>query len=138
MTNQTFEVNPEQLEQLLRDYPNMGKNSHVGNIAVKIVELYFLSIDPNAQFTTGRKGADLIVTYNGITEPFEIKGTVDKDIAWTKLKVSSNDCYNALINGMRLIRVTNIGETKMVLHFMRHGEDFVLVPEARWAVKRIS
>lgn len=136
MTSKTFEISVEQLERLLKDYPNMGKNSHVGNIAVKVVELYFLSIDPTSKFETGKKGADLTVRYGGKTELFEIKGTVDKDIAWTKLKVSSNDCYNALINGMTLIRVTNIGEAKMGLHFMKHGEDFVLVPEARWAVVR--
>jgi hypothetical protein len=134
MTYQTFELSPEQLEQLLRDYPNMGKNSHVGNLAVKVVELYFLSIDPKAQFVAGKKGPDLIVTYNGVTEPCEIKGTVDKDIAWAKLKVSSSDCYNALVNGMTLIRVTNIGEAKMVLYFMKYGEDFNLLPEPRWSV----
>jgi len=138
MISHDFEISREELDILRNEYPNMGKNSHVGNIAVKVVQFYFLSLDPNASFGTGKNGADLTVIYNGKTEQFEVKGTVDKAISWTKIKVSSSACYNALISGMTLIRVTGIGETKMVLHFMKYGEDFKLLPEARWAVSQIK
>jgi len=86
----------------------------------------------------GRNGADLWVTTNGTTEAYEIKGTVDRDISWSKLKVSSRNCHDALVAGMTLIRVTGIGEAKMQLHFMKYGKDFSLVSEPRWSVKPIK
>lgn len=116
---------------------NMGKNSHVGNVAVGLVKLFFLSQDPDATFSIGDKGADLEVNYNGMVERFEIKGTVEGDIAWQKLKVSSQDCYNCLKKGMRLIRVTGVGSRMVGVHFLKFGEDFDLVPEVRYAVKPI-
>jgi hypothetical protein len=33
-----------------------------------------------------------------------------------------------------LIRITNIGSTEMLLYFLKHSEDFELVPEPRWSV----
>ena len=133
-----FAISEEQLKSLLVDYPNLGKNSHVGNIAVKVVELYFSSIDPAAQFTAGINGADLTISHQGKTEDFEIKGTADKDISWSKLKVSSQACHDALVNGMRIARVTNIGNTDMELFFMKHGEDFTLVAEPRWSLTKFK
>jgi hypothetical protein len=135
MTSYDFEITPDQLQTLLTSYPNLGKNSHVGNIAVKVVELFFLARDPGATFRLGAKGADIEVNTEGRIERFEIKGTADKDISWAKLKVSSQDCYQCLVEGMRLIRVTGIGATRMKIHFLKYGEDFTLVPETRYAVK---
>lgn len=117
-------------------YPNKGKNSDVGNIAVMVVELYFKSIDPNATFIRGAS-IDLQVTSNGCTEKYEIKGTEDADIAWGKLKVSSTRCYEELMNGMTLIRVSNIRNTNMTLYFLKYGEDFTMVHEPRWSIRKI-
>lgn len=136
MKIQSFEITPLQLEEILSMYSNMGKNSHVGNAAVKIVQLYFQSLDPNSEFRIGQKGADLEVTYLGKTESFEIKGTADKKFSWTKLKVSSQSCHDALVAGMTLIRVTNVGSRNPTLHFMQYGEDFKLVSEPRWTLVR--
>lgn len=137
MSTKNFELPSDIWENLKRTYPNLGKNRDVGMIAVEIVRQYFLSIDPAANFQSGTKGADLIVTHNNITEQFEIKGTTDIGIAWTKLKVSSQNCHDALVNGMTLIRVTGIGDLKVKLHFLQHGKDFTLVREDRWAVRKI-
>ncbi|HET6256234.1 MAG TPA: hypothetical protein VFE32_19305 [Puia sp.] len=132
-----FAINQEQLDRLLSHHPNTGKNSDVGSIAVKIVEMYFKNRYPDATFLKGSKGADMEVNYQGKIERFEVKGTVDPSIAWQKLKVSSQDCYECLLEGMTLIRVTSIGALKMKLHFMKYGEDFILEPEVRFAVKPV-
>lgn len=133
-----FELSQEELESLLNEYPNLGKNSHVGNLAVRIVELYFLSINPAATFAIGTDGADIEVHSKGESMRYEIKGTAAATISWSKLKVSSQQSYNSLVSGMELIRVTNIGNAKMKIHFLKFGVDFKLTPEARWAVSPIS
>jgi hypothetical protein len=138
MESVDFEITKEQLGELISSYPNIGKNSHVGHIAVKVVELFFLSKYPDATFSRGTKGADIEVLHSGKTERYEVKGTIDPEISWSKLKVSSQDCYNCLVEGMVLIRVTNIGNTQMKLYFMKYGEDFTLEKEVRYAVKKLK
>lgn len=135
MQSYEFSITEAQLAALLEVYPNTGKNSHVGNIAIRIVELFFLERTPEATFNKGTNGADLEVLINGELDRYEIKGTVDDGISWSKLKVSSQDCYDCLVKGMILIRVTSIGKTKMNLHFLKYGEDFTMEPEIRFAVK---
>jgi hypothetical protein len=97
MTTINFSITNEQLENLLNSYPNIGKNSHVGKIAVEVAKLYFLSINPASTFLVNKNGVDLSVNVNGEVENYEIKGTNDKTIAWNKLKVSSQNCYNRLL-----------------------------------------
>ncbi|MFN8290191.1 MAG: hypothetical protein U0U70_08045 [Chitinophagaceae bacterium] len=138
MQSYEFSISETQLATLLELYPNTGKNSHVGNIAVKVVELYFLDRYPGVIFNRGKSGADLEVNVNGKVDRYEIKGTIDNSISWSKLKVSSQDCYDCLMAGMTLIRVTSIGKTDMTLHFMKYGEDFTMEPEVRFAVKPIK
>lgn len=133
-----FELSQDKLESLLNEYPNLGKNSHIGNLAVRVVELYFLSVDPATAFAIGTDGADIEVHSKGKSIRYEIKGTAAEAISWSKLKVSSLQSYNSLVNGMELIRVTNIGNAKMKIHFLKFGVDFKLIPEARWAVSPIS
>jgi len=136
MTTHNFSITQDQLNSLLTFYPNTGKNSDVGKLAVEIAKLYFLSTADTATFITNRKGIDLSTTINEVVENYEIKGTADKNISWNKLKVSSQNCHDHLVNGMTLIRITNIGSTEMIFHFLKHNEDFELIPEPRWSVIR--
>lgn len=136
MTTVNFSISDEQLNDLLTLYPNTGKNSDVGKLAVEVAKLYFLSLNELTSFTTNKKGIDLTVEANGLVENYEIKGTADKDISWNKLKVSSQNCHDHLVNGMTLIRITNIGSTTMTFHFLKYQEDFELIPEPRWSVVR--
>ncbi|MFD2514203.1 hypothetical protein ACFSRY_10020 [Pontibacter locisalis] len=138
MTPIPFTVPEDKLAQLLLSYPNTGKNSDVGKLAVAIVKEYFLSIDCTATFVTNKKGVDLQVSYNGLTEDFEIKGTADESIAWSKLKVSSQRCYDKLEAGMKLIRVSKISKPTVDLYFLEYGKHFILEQEPRWSVKRIA
>ncbi len=132
-----LDITDDELQAVLKDNDNMGKNSHVGNVAVALVKLYFLSQYSDATFAVAKNGADLEVSYRGKTDRYEVKGTVGNDLAWQKLKVSSQDCYECLKNGMTLIRVTGVGSRTVGFHFLKFGEDFDLVPEVRYAVKPI-
>ena len=118
------------LAQILLRHPNLQKNSQVENIAIEAVMLYLKFKHPNAVISRGKDGADLEVNQSGIIEGCEVKGTTDPDIAWAKLKVSSQACYDALTNGLILIRVASIGSSRMTLHFMKCNEDFILVPRS--------
>ncbi len=138
MRTVSFTLTDSQLKPLLAQYPNKGKNGDIAKITVEIVKLYFLSLDPNTQFKTGgRNQPDLTVTSNARETEYEIKGTEDGNISFNKLKVSSTYCYNKLIEGMEIIRVTNIRTNKVQLHFLMYGQDYTMVEEPRWAVKRI-
>lgn len=136
MTTHNFSITQDQLDGLLTLYPNTGKNSDVGKLAIEIAKLYFLSINDMTSFITNRNGIDLSISINGVVENYEIKGTTDNNISWNKLKVSSQNCHDHLVNGMTLIRITNIGSTEMTFYFLTHSEDFELVPEPRWSVIR--
>lgn len=137
MTTINFKITRSQLSQLLK-HSKDGKNSDIGKMAVKMVTLYFKSLDSNAQVVPGKNGADIQVISKGTATNYEVKGTQDPKIAFSKLKVSSQPSYNALVGGMVLIRVTNIRSTDMKIHFLKHGVDFTLMKEPRWAVKPVK
>ncbi len=132
-----FSISQQTLDTLIKETKD-GKNSDIGKMALEIVKLYFKSVDAGAEFSSGKNGADITVMSNSIETSYEVKGTQDRNIAFAKLKVSSQACHDALVNGMEIIRVTNIRENDVKLHFLKHGVDFCLEPEARWALKKIK
>ncbi len=132
-----FEITEHDLNNLKKRFPKDGKNSDIGKIAVEVIKMYFLSLDSKTMFEEHiASGSDITVISKGIKTNFEIKGTEDSKISFTKLKVSSRNSYNALVDGMLLLRITNIGNTKMKIYKLKYGVDFELVEEARWAIKR--
>jgi hypothetical protein len=134
-----FVLEDEQLKLLLEQYPRIGKNGDIAKITVEVVKLYFLSLDTNAKFISGgRNQPDITVLSNGASSEYEIKGTEDIDIAFSKLKVSSLYCYQKLIDGMEIIRVTSVRNKVVQLHFMKHDEDFTMKPEPRWALEPLK
>jgi hypothetical protein len=115
------------------------KNSDIGSIAVEIVKDYFLFLDPNNQFIIGRNNEpDLIVVNGEKVREYEIKGTKDNKLAFNKIKISSQYCYRKLIEGMEIIRVTDIGKQSVSLHFLKNNIDFVMEPEDRWKIKKTT
>jgi hypothetical protein len=129
-----FELNNGHLNAL-KDLLHKKDNHNTGRLGVEIVKMYFLSMDPHSKFSGGgRNEPDLIVESKGKKQEFEIKGTRSKDISFSKIKVSSKFCYTKLKGGMVLLRLTNLGEQKVTLHFMTFLTDFVLRPEDRWSV----
>lgn len=82
------------------------------------------------------EGADLRISRNGETARIEVKGTKSKDIAWAKLKVSSRRSYDALRTGAAsMYRVTDVDGSEPRVHILKHGRDYELKTEPRWAVK---
>ena len=132
-----FKITSEQLDNLNLNNPNFGKNADVGKLAVEVAKLYFLERNRNTHFIENKDGVDLTTINNNIEEEFEIKGTVDPNIAFSKLKVSSQRVHDKLVNGLTLLRVCNIGKKNIIIHFMKHNEDFTMHPEPRWCVKKV-
>lgn len=133
-----FTVPNKQFQQLQENYPNKGKNGDIAKITVEIVKLYFQSTNGNVIFKKAQNGGDVIVNIGGVETEYEIKGTEDPDLAFSKLKVSSTQSYDALVKGMILIRVTNIRQRNVTLHFLKCGIDFTLHHEPRWSVKQVK
>jgi hypothetical protein len=130
-----FSIPKAELKALLKRYPNTGKNSDIGKLAIEIAKLYFLSLNKATTFDINKNGIDLSTLLKGKVNNYEIKGTADKNISWSKLKISSQNCHDLLINGMTLIRITNIGTIDMKFYFLKYNNDFELVPEPRWSVR---
>ena len=83
-------------------------------------------------------GADLKVSKNGSTERIEVKGTKSRDLAWAQLKVSSQASYAALSSGAAsMYRVTDVDGSEPRVHVLKYGRDYELIPEPRWAVRRV-
>ncbi|WP_283637076.1 hypothetical protein [Aquaticitalea lipolytica] len=137
MVSKKFKLTNEQLIELTNKFPNTGKNSHVGKLAVEIAKLYFQEKYINPEFNEKIKGVDLSVLINNKQEDYEIKGTVDSNIAFDKLKVSGKPCYDKLVNGQILLRICDIGKQEVKLHFLKFNEDFTMIPEPRWSVKKV-
>lgn len=102
-------------------------------IVRKLIEHKF---GPGVRIDEDREGADLRISVNGRTERIEVKGTKSKDIAWAKLKVSSQQSCDALRTGSAsMYRVTDVDGSEPRVHILKHGRDYELKPEPRWAVR---
>lgn len=137
MEKEIFKIAKEDLFQLQALFPNMGKNSDIGALAVEIAKRFFKKKFDNIKFITA-KDVDLCFEVDGKIFEYEIKGTTDDNIAWSKLKVSSKNCHDKLENGMPMIRIINIGQTDMTIYILKFGDDFILKQEDRWSVCQIK
>lgn len=133
-----FEVPYIDFQQLQQKYSLIGKNGDIGKFAVEIAILYFKSINPEVIIRKGKKGVDLVIQTQESTTNYEIKGTESLDIAFDKLRVSSKDSYQALVDGMMLLRVANVRNRKVSLYFLEYGVHYILIEEPRWRLKRVN
>ena len=108
--------------------------------AVSIVcALLRITYGENAKIEEDKKGVDLIVSIGGRMERIEVKGTEKSDIAWSQLKVSSQQSHDALASGDALIyRVVDVSSANPRIYILEHGKHFKLEHEPRWAVKRAT
>ena len=85
-------------------------------------------------------GADLRISVDGQTvKRIEVKGTRSQDLAWQKLKVSSQRSHDALKNGeVEMYRVVDVDGERPSIYILVHGRDFTLEHEPRWAVKQTT
>tara|TARA_B100000508_G_scaffold91658_2_gene71436 strand:+ start:827 stop:1243 length:417 start_codon:yes stop_codon:yes gene_type:complete len=137
MIKEEFEISDSELKLNKKLYPNLGKNSHVGNQGVAIA-ISYLKEKGATDIQIPKSGPDIEAVLEGKKIQYEIKATVDDKIAYSKLKVSSNQCYELLKSGMELMRICKVGQSKVSIYFLKFGEDFELVHEPRFRVKRIK
>lgn len=117
-------------------FPPTIKSSNVGERAVELVMLHFRSRHAGCTFTKNIDGYDLQVEWDGGEEKIEIKGTADDTIAFWKLKVSGKRSYELLLNGTPIYRVVSVYSRSPSIYVLKHGEDFEMNEEPRWALKR--
>lgn len=129
-----FKLNEIQFDHLNNNFPISKKSSLIGQRAVEILKFYFEEKYSGSTFRVPNDGCDLEVLPLKIK--LEIKGTSSSEIAWSQLKVSGNPSYNQLLNGLPLYRVTNVYEKDVIFYIMKCSEDFEMVPEPRWRIKK--
>lgn len=108
--HEMFELSESDFSHLNSNFPPGRGSGLIGARSTEIVKIYFKSKNTNCKFRDPRNGADLEVILKG-QEPFflEIKGTEDANIAWQKIKVSSEQSYRMLVEeGTPIYRVTNV------------------------------
>ncbi len=138
MESWSVELTDKEYDTLNLAYPKGPKNVQVGARAVGIVRMYFQRKDPHCQFEPKVQGADLRVALSdGSAIDIEVKGTDARDLAWNKLKVSSQRSHDLLENGIPIYRVTDVWGRSPSIYVLFCGKDFTLDPEPRWAAKPI-
>ena len=136
-----IELAEEQYIRLNADYPRNGKSSIIGERSVEIVKWHFRSNDKCCNFIPMSGGCDLRIISRKNSKldlDIEIKGTANKDIAWSQLKVSGNPSYYSLTNNMPLHRVCDVYSQSPVIYVLRYSDDFEMIPEPRWSLKPLK
>lgn len=82
-------------------------------------------------------GVDIAAKIKGKNIKYEVKATTDDNVAFHKLKVSSNICKELLEEGIEIMRICKIGQSTVDIYFLKYGEHFDLVPEPRYRVRRL-
>ena len=132
-----FELSEDDFTLLNDAYPNRKSNHDIGNFGVQVVKLYLESTG-YTEVRINVKKVDIQGTLNNVVEKFEVKSTVKSEISYHCLKVSSPKDYKSLTEAnMEIIRVCRVGQRTVDLHFLKHGIDFLLVPEPRWRLQKV-
>ena len=140
MKREKFELSDLEFTQLNTEYARGKGSALIGYRSEAIVRLYFRRKYPDCEFRQPTNGADLEVVSSPNRRGFflEVKGTEDSSIAWGKLKVSGVPSHQMLVEEkIPLYRVTNVFEKKPVIYMLKYGEDFDLVQEPRWRIRRM-
>lgn len=133
-----FELSEDDFNRLNEAYPNRKSNHDIGNFGVQVVKLYLESID-YSDIIIEKSGVDIQGTLNNTVVMFEVKSTVKPEISYDCLKVSSPKDYKSLTeDNLEIIRVCNVGQKTLDLHFLKYGIDYILVVEPRWRLQKIK
>ena len=119
-------------------YPESNGSGLIGKRAQEIVKIHLRRHYPDCAFQAPDTGADLKVVLSDGSQPLliEVKGTASAGIAWPQLKVSSPHSHRLLVeNGIPVHRVVGVFSAVPHIYVLRHGADFVLEAEARWAFR---
>lgn len=135
MIENPIDLTDDEYKTLNTKFPRSMQSSKIGERAIELVRIYFKKKYPGCFFVTPQRGSDLKVQHSNGVEQMEIKGTEAPDICWAKIKVSSNQSYELLRDGMPLYRVVSVYERYPRIIIMLNQKDFNMVPEARWSVR---
>lgn len=128
----------KEFDDLNRRFPASEGSGLIGRRAAAIVELHFKRQDPRCTFVSCPPGVDLHVQMpDAEALPIEIKGTAATLVAWPQLKVSSTNSHRLIVDGMPVYRVCNVFGREIDIYILRHGVDFILEPEPRWAFRPV-
>jgi len=130
-------LNESDFSLLNERYPKQGKSSVIGQHAESILKIYFKKERPRCTFETTKSGSDLKIVCNSKSFEIEIKGTAARNIAWNKLKVSSQKSHDRIVKGLPVYRVTDVFSKQPVLYILEYGIDFKLDKEPRWSFKKL-
>ena len=136
-----MDISEADFQRLNEAYPRSMASGSIARRTEQIVKLHFESLYPGCRFETPPPGTDLSVKLLGAEHliSIEIKGTASADIAWQQLKVSSAHSWKSLTeNGTPVYRVTNVFGRVPKIFVLIHGRDFSLIPEPRWAFKKLA
>ena len=137
MRSTTFIVPQKELKRLQAKYPfHLRDNTEKGLFGVEVAKLYLESLG-STDIVIESEGIDIQVNFNGKHVNYEVKSTVDDKVAYSKLKVSSTRNHDLLVGGMEIMRISKLGKEEVDIHFLIHGEDFTLVHEPRWRLKKL-
>ncbi|AZA77284.1 hypothetical protein EG347_07080 [Chryseobacterium sp. G0186] len=132
-----FELSEYDFNRFDATFPNRKSNHDIGNFGVQVVKLYLESIG-YTNVIINHKKVDIQGTLNNVLVKFEVKSTVKSEISYDCLKVSSPKDYKSLTEDkMEIIRVCNVGQRNVNLHFLKYGIDYILVEEPRWRLQKI-
>ncbi len=131
-----FSLTNEQFTFLKDKYPNMRSNHDIANFGVSVVKLY-LESRGYTDIQIEKDKIDIQGKLNNEVVKFEVKSTVDTNISFDKLKVSSLKDYRLLVeDGMEIIRVCKVGKQTLDIYFLKYDKDFILKEEPRWRLVR--
>ena len=124
------------------EYSRISQLKKTEDKAVNVVERYLKDKhgEQNIEIDRHIRGADLRIVFRSEgrkEEIIEVKGTASPHISWNQLKVSSQQSHDNLRAGIPLYRVTNVNSRTPRILILKHGRDFVMEPEPRWAVRPV-
>jgi hypothetical protein len=128
----------EEYDRLEALHPQGDGSGLIGKRAEAIVRIHMQRQNPGCIFQSPDTGADLKVVLCDGSQPLliEVKGTASAGIAWAQLKVSSHHSHRLLVEeGIPVYRVSEVFSQVPRIYVLRHGADFTLEEEARWAFK---
>lgn len=131
-----IDLDEDEFRRLNALYPPSEKSSNVGKRSVELVQYYFRKLDPSCQFRVLKKGVDLEIVQGSKIQRIEIKGTARDHLAWNQLKVSGSPSYDELRKDTPLYRVVSVYDRTPTIYVLTYSEDFDMIPEARWSVKK--
>lgn len=138
MDTEPVKLSDIEFSELQRSTPDNGSGNAVDRRAIALAYIYLARRHPGSERIPPPAGADIGLKHGNAVISYEVKGTRGVDIGSGKLRVSSLHCYNSLVAGTPVLRISGVFERTPVIRVMHYGTDFILRPEPRWTLSLIK